>query len=37
MPPRFIRSGNLIAVLLTSNEQQAERLSLAVTAGAPIR
>ena len=35
MPPRFIRSGNLIAVFLTSNEQQAERLSLAVTAGAP--
>jgi hypothetical protein len=35
MPPRFIRSGNLIAVLLTSNEQQAERLTLAVTAGHP--
>jgi hypothetical protein len=35
MPPRFIRSGNLIAVFLTSNEQQAERLSLAVTAGPP--
>jgi hypothetical protein len=37
MPPRFIRSGNLIAVFLTSNEQQAERLALAVTAGAPQR
>jgi hypothetical protein len=37
MPPRFIRSGNLIAVFLTSNEQQAERLSLAVTAGPPQR
>jgi hypothetical protein len=37
MPPRFIRSGNLIAVFLTSNEQQAERLNLAVTAGAPQR
>lgn len=35
MPPRFIRSGNLIAVFLTSNEQQAERLTLAVTAGPP--
>ncbi len=35
MPPRFIRSANLIAVLLTSNEQQAERLTLAVTAGPP--
>ena len=35
MPPRFIRSANLIAVFLTSNEQQAERLSLAVTAGPP--
>ncbi len=37
MSPRFIRSGNLIAVFLTSNEQQAERLTLAVTAGAPQR
>lgn len=35
MPPRFIRSGNLIAVFLTSNEQQSERLTLAVTAGPP--
>ena len=35
MPPRFIRSVNLIAVFLTSNEQQAERLTLAVTAGPP--
>jgi len=35
MPPRFIRSENLIAVFLTSNEQQSERLTLAVTAGPP--
>lgn len=35
--PRFIRSGNLIAVFLTRNEQQAERLTLAITAGAPQR
>jgi hypothetical protein len=35
MPPRFIRSGNLIAVFLTSNEQQSERMTLAVTAGPP--
>lgn len=37
LPPRFIRSGNLIAVFLTRNEQQAERLTLAVTAGPPQR
>jgi hypothetical protein len=35
MQPRFIRSANLIAVFLTSNEQQSERLTLAVTAGPP--
>jgi hypothetical protein len=33
--PTFIRSGNLIAVLLTDSPVQAERLSLALTAGAP--
>jgi hypothetical protein len=37
IPPRFIRSANLIAVFLTRNEQQAERLSLAITAGPPQR
>lgn len=37
IPPRFIRSGNLMAVLLTRNEQQAERVSLAITAGPPQR
>jgi hypothetical protein len=35
IPPRFIRSGNLAAVLLTRNELQAERVTLAITAGAP--
>ncbi|MEO8575237.1 MAG: hypothetical protein ABI556_00990 [Gemmatimonadales bacterium] len=33
--PTLIRSGNLAAVLLTSSPLQAERLSLALTAGAP--
>lgn len=33
--PVFIRSGNLVAVLIGDNPQQAERLSLALTAGAP--
>lgn len=33
--PLLIRSGNLAAVLLTQNPRQAERLSLALTAGAP--
>ena len=37
VPPRFIRSGNLIAVFLTRNEQQAERVTLAITAGPPQR
>jgi hypothetical protein len=33
----FVRSGNLAAILLTDNETQAERLTLALTAGAPQR
>jgi hypothetical protein len=33
--PLLIRTGNLAAVLLTQNPRQAERLSLALTAGAP--
>jgi hypothetical protein len=33
--PVLIRSGNLAAVLLSQNPRQAERLSLALTAGAP--
>jgi hypothetical protein len=33
--PVLIRSGNLAAVLLTDNSRQIERLSLALTAGAP--
>lgn len=33
--PTLIRSGNLAAVLLTSSPLQAERLALAITAGAP--
>lgn len=35
MPPVLIRSMNLAAVLLTNNQRQAERLTLALTAGAP--
>lgn len=35
--PTFARSGNLAAVFLTQNAQQAERLTLAITAGAPQR
>ncbi|PYO45989.1 MAG: hypothetical protein DMD72_13690 [Gemmatimonadetes bacterium] len=35
MQPTFVRSGNLLAVLLTDSQQQAERLNLALTAGAP--
>lgn len=35
IPPRFVRSANLAAVFLTQNEQQAERLMLAITAGPP--
>jgi len=34
-PPILIRSANLAAVFLTSNARQAERLTLALTAGAP--
>ncbi|MGH7605041.1 MAG: hypothetical protein ACRENK_13735 [Gemmatimonadaceae bacterium] len=34
-PPTLIRSANLAAVFLTESAEQAERLALAVTAGAP--
>lgn len=34
-PPLIIRSGNLAAVYIGDNGQQAERLALAITAGAP--
>jgi hypothetical protein len=33
--PTFVRSANLAAVFLTDNPTQAERLTLALTAGAP--
>jgi hypothetical protein len=33
--PTFVRSANLAAVFLTDNPTQAERLTLAITAGAP--
>jgi hypothetical protein len=33
--PMFIRSANLAVVLLTQNQRQAERVMLAITAGAP--
>lgn len=33
--PVLIRSGNLAVVFLTQNQRQAERLMLAITAGAP--
>jgi hypothetical protein len=33
--PTFLRSGNLAAVFLTDNRERAERLTLALTAGAP--
>jgi hypothetical protein len=33
--PTFVRSANLAAVLLTDSPVQAERLILAITAGAP--
>jgi hypothetical protein len=33
--PVFIRSGNLAALLFTDDATQAERVSLALTAGAP--
>jgi hypothetical protein len=35
--PTFVRSANLAAVFLTDNPTQAERLTLALTAGAPQR
>ncbi len=35
--PVYIRSGNLVALLFTDDGTQAERLSLALTAGAPQR
>jgi hypothetical protein len=37
MIPTFVRSANLAAVFLTENPTQAERLTLALTAGAPQR
>lgn len=37
MIPTFVRSANLAAVFLTDNPTQAERLTLALTAGAPQR
>jgi hypothetical protein len=33
--PVLVRSGNLAAVLITENQTQVERLTLALTAGAP--
>lgn len=36
VPPLLVRSGNLAAVLLSSSQRQAERLTLAITAGAPM-
>ena len=35
VPPTFVRSENLAAVFVTDNPQQAERLTLALTAGPP--
>ena len=35
MPPTFVRSANLLAVLLTDSPVQAERFNLVITAGAP--
>jgi hypothetical protein len=35
MTPTFVRSANLVAVFLTDNPTYAERLTLALTAGAP--
>jgi hypothetical protein len=37
VPPTFIRSANLVAVLLTQNEHQIERVRLALEAGPPQR
>jgi hypothetical protein len=33
--PTFIRSANLIGILTSQNARQAERVILAITAGAP--
>jgi len=35
IPPTFVRSANLIAIFLTESPVQGERLTLALTAGAP--
>ena len=35
--PTFVRAGNLVAVFLTDNPTHADRLTLALTAGAPQR
>ena len=37
MIPTFVHTGNLAAVFLTDNPTQAERFTLALTAGAPQR
>jgi hypothetical protein len=37
VPPTFVRSANLVAVLLTANEHQIERVRLALEAGPPQR
>ena len=36
-PPTLIQTGNLLAVLLTANEHQIERVQLALGGGAPSR
>jgi hypothetical protein len=36
-PPHLMRTANLLAVLVTLNERQAERVQLALTAGPPQR
>lgn len=36
-PPTLVRSANLVAVLLTANEHQIERVQLALQAGPPQR
>lgn len=36
-PPTFVRSANLVAVVLTANERQIERVQLALGAGPPQR
>ncbi len=37
VPPTFVRSANLVGVLLTQNEHQIERVRLALEAGPPQR